>query len=67
MKNKIDVKSAVCEQKTRKIEIKFKQKTTPRMNYEWIEKTISENNQVKKPLARKQIFIQTLFSHSALK
>ena len=64
------------------MEIWFKQKTRPRMNYEWIGKTIWKKSDPKieilknqsemaaceqKPLARKQIFVQTLFSQSTLK
>ena len=38
--------NAVCEQKNQKREkeIWFKRKTRPRMNYEWIAKTISKKN-----------------------
>ena len=58
----------------------FKQKTRPRMKYEWIEKKSDPNNrknsknqseiaacEQKETLARKQIFVQTPFSHSTLK
>ena len=57
-----------------------KQKTRPRTDYEWIGKTIEKNPiqkikklkikvklpHVKKPPARRRIFVQTPFSHSTL-
>ena len=64
-------------------EIWFKQKTKPRMSYEWIginieKKPIQKNKRTvkfkmkllhvnKKQLARKRIFVQTPFSHSNLR
>ena len=61
----------------------FKQKTTPRMNYEWAGKTIEKKSDLKnrkisknqseiaacekKPLARKRIFFQKRLSHSTSK
>ena len=63
-------------------EISLKQKTRPRMNYEWIRKTTQKNpiqkNQKtvkievklprvnKKPLAKKPIFVQASFSYCTL-
>ena len=58
-----------------------KQKTRPRTDYEWIGKANEKSDpinrktvkikvklpHVKKPLARKRIFVQTPFSHSTLK
>ena len=65
------------------MKIWFKEKTTPRMNHERIGKTFrkksyptdpkNSKNQAKlphvnkKPLARKRMFVATLFSHSTLK
>ena len=78
-KKKINVKMPHVNRKPqREMDIYFKQKTRPRMNYKWmgkntiqkIEKT--EKNKVKLPhvnkkrLARKRIPVQTPFSHSTL-
>ena len=65
------------------MEIWLKQKTWPRMNYEWNGKTILKKSDPKnrkknsknqseiatseKPLSRKRIFVQTPFSDSTLK
>ena len=62
------------------MEILFKQKTRPRMNYEWIlEKKLIQKIEIKvniklkmphvniKPLARKRIFVQTPFYHATNK
>ena len=81
-KTKSMSKRRMCKNRKREMENCLKQKTRPRINNKWIGKTIEKiqtknrrkltkiklklPNVSRKPLARKQIFVQTPFSHTTL-